>query len=310
MWRRCREARCAWLTTAGTGCGFLHPARRRSTPFKPSYTTYSGDALFASDSHRVMKLVLSGDRLHRAWVHPRVDVDPTVDVQFNTPAGLCVVANTLYVCDKYNHRIVALDSTDLAWRYSFGQRGVGPGEFSYPQGIVAHEDELFVSCSSGHRVQVFELGADGLAFRRSFGKFGDAPGEFKGPVGLAVVRNLLVVSETANMRVQVLSLQGAPLQQLKFNSWLGGACARGNRVWVVQRGLQQFANRSFSDRVHVLAVIGSEEARVEEEEHRARRAHRVELEEEGEESEEWDGDAVNMREWDDTEGSEDEGYHL
>ena len=69
---------------------------------------------------------------------------------FKAPSGLCVVEDTLYVCDKFNDRIVVLGtdlswrytfgsygSTDLSWRYTFGREG-SDGEFDWPMAVAAH----------------------------------------------------------------------------------------------------------------------------------------------------------------------------
>ena len=55
----------------------------------------------------------------------------------------------VYVYDRCNHRVVALD-TDLKWRYTFGE---GPDELESPIAIAAYRGELFVADFGGHCVQ-------------------------------------------------------------------------------------------------------------------------------------------------------------
>ena len=72
---------------------------------------------------------------------------------------------------------------------------------------------------------MFAPGADArMQFRRAIGGEGDAPGRFKEPQGVAVWRGLLVVSEAGGWRVQVLTLEGVPLQILRFD----GGSSLGN----------------------------------------------------------------------------------
>ena len=63
--------------------------------------------------------------------------------QFNSPTGLCVAADALYVCDSFNHRIIVL-GTDLSWRGTIGRKGIGVGVFDDPTGVVVHGGELYV----------------------------------------------------------------------------------------------------------------------------------------------------------------------
>ena len=105
--------------------------------------------------------------------------------QLSQPAGLCVAAGALYVCDSQNHRIVVL-GTDLSWRYTFGRKGRGGGEFANPTAVAAHGDELYVVDTCNHRVQVFSRDRrERMYFARAIGGFGVAPGQFWYPMGVA-----------------------------------------------------------------------------------------------------------------------------
>lgn len=66
----------------------------------------------------------------------------------------------IYVADGYDHgRIVRFDS-DGCWLGSFGERGLGRGQFEVPHGIAIDADgRVYVADRDNARVQVFE--ADG-----------------------------------------------------------------------------------------------------------------------------------------------------
>ena len=71
---------------------------------------------------------------------------------------------------------------------------------------VNHRDEIAVTDSDNHRVQIFRN--DGT-YIRSFGKKGDKKGEFKFPFGIAFDKNgNIIVVDTNNHHVQIFSEQG------------------------------------------------------------------------------------------------------
>ena len=155
----------------------------------------------------------------------------------STGRGPCALQrDALYVCDQDNHRIVVL-GTDLSWRYTFGRKGSGDGEFAIP---LLTSRRTVVSCTSWtmttDRVQAFAPDRRGrMRFARAFGGKGDAPGQFQIPWGVAVVRGLLVVSDYWRLqarRLQVLTPKGVPLQVLAVGDWLTGLCSNEDRGWV------------------------------------------------------------------------------
>ena len=208
----------------------------------PTDVAYDGEALFVADSknNRVQKLRLA-DGAHLGCAG-RADCGNGVGKgEFHFPAGMCLAAGTLYVCDAGNSRVVAL-GTALTWRYAFRAPGL-----EAPIGVVAHDGELYVVDNTADCVRVFAPGQDGrMQFRRSFGGFGSTPGKFNRPVGIAAVRGSLVVSENeGDGRVQVLSPAGVPLQVLAHKSSCSGICADAQRVWVTD---------SYRNRVIVLKI--------------------------------------------------------
>ena len=64
---------------------------------------------------------------------------------------------TLFVSDNNNHRIVALDASDLSFRYKFGHWGHGDGEMISPLDIAVHGGHLLVADGGNQRLCLFTL---------------------------------------------------------------------------------------------------------------------------------------------------------
>ena len=79
---------------------------------------------------------------------------------FNMPTDAAVGRDgSLYVLDGVNHRVVVCDGAGR-FRFQFGDRGGGMGQFAYPLGIAADPNgNVYVADSGNHRFQVFT--ADG-----------------------------------------------------------------------------------------------------------------------------------------------------
>jgi len=123
--------------------------------------------------------------------------------KFFDPRGLAL-NNSLYVCDRNNHRIQVLDKKEGKYLSHKGTYGVDQGEFYYPSGIVYFENHFYISDS--FRVQVLD---QDLKFLKYLGKGakserGDDEGEFAFPKGLCVIPSAktLYVADSWNHRIQ------------------------------------------------------------------------------------------------------------
>ena len=90
---------------------------------------------------------------------------------------------------------------------SFGQQGSSEGMFNGPCGVAVNErDEIAVSDSGNHRVQVFSSNG---TYLRSFGAVGDKQGEFHMPSGIAFDANEnIVVGNSGNQFIQIFTREG------------------------------------------------------------------------------------------------------
>ena len=77
------------------------------------------------------------------------------DGQFNTPLGIVLRGDVMYVADNGNHRIqkLTLSGTFMS---KFGSQGRGDGMLSSPYGVcLDHDGRVFVADSNNSRVSVF-----------------------------------------------------------------------------------------------------------------------------------------------------------
>ena len=103
----------------------------------------------------------------------------------------------------------ALAESNQAPTYEFsltwGEEGTGPGQFQQPIGIVVKGNEVFVSDSGNHRIQVFDRQGK---FLRAFGQEGTQLGDLNQPMSMGLHGETLYVTEYLNDRVQRFSLSG------------------------------------------------------------------------------------------------------
>ncbi|NOX93294.1 MAG: 6-bladed beta-propeller [Gammaproteobacteria bacterium] len=143
---------------------------------------------------------------------------------------------------------------------TWGGKGSAAGQFNEPTGIAVQGNEVFVSDSRNHRIQVFDLDGTALRqfgvnnlerpmnltiannelyvadyfadqirvfslqgdYRRSIGKPGTGPGELTIPGGVAVASNGdLYVSGFTNQRVQRLRADGSFVRQWGITGEVG-----------------------------------------------------------------------------------------
>jgi len=85
---------------------------------------------------------------------------------------------------------------------TFGERGTSEGTFKGPLGVaVTDKDEIAVTDSCNHRVQIFERSGN---FLKSFGCHGTSQGEFKFPSGICFHNNgNIFVADSLNNRIQI-----------------------------------------------------------------------------------------------------------
>jgi DNA-binding beta-propeller fold protein YncE len=119
-----------------------------------------------------------------------------------TDAAVSPDGKKLYVADSKAHKVIVFDIATGNKSASFGQRGTGEGEFSFPTSLTfGIEGNLFVVDQINSRVQLFE--ADG-EYLDQFGSLGVGFANFVRPKDVAVDEaGLIYVTDNAFNNVQL-----------------------------------------------------------------------------------------------------------
>jgi tripartite motif-containing protein 71 len=141
--------------------------------------------------------------------------------------GIAVAGNYVYVVDSANNRIERFN-LEGGEAMQWGSHGSGPGQFAYPRGVAANEEEVIVSDPDNHRLERFS--PDG-AYEGSVGEAGDGPGQFGYPYGVALdAADDVYVADDSNDRVVKLG------PQLQFLGAWGGHGSKPGQL-IFPRGL-------------------------------------------------------------------------
>lgn len=171
------------------------------------------------------------------------------------PAGLAIAGDSLFVVDSQAHAVFVF-GLDGKFRFSFGHRGNGPGEFNFPTCAATDgRGHLLVSDTMNCRVQVFDLAGN---FVLQFGSNGDTSGHFARPKGIAVDRtgNSYVVDALFD-NIQIFNSDGRLLLNVgepgdgpgEFALPNGIAIGADNRIYVAD---------AFNHRVQIFKYLGGE----------------------------------------------------
>ncbi|XP_068759313.1 E3 ubiquitin-protein ligase TRIM71-like [Montipora capricornis] len=114
----------------------------------------------------------------------------------------CVQSGDHLIVSDCGDHSVKVFTQEGYYKYQFGTRGKGNGEFNRPFCLsVSKSGHVLVCDLNNHRVQVFELNGK---FVGKFGKEGSNLGEFKCPISVALLSNgQIVVSDNENHRIQI-----------------------------------------------------------------------------------------------------------
>jgi len=145
------------------------------------------------------------------------------------------------VVDAKKHR-VSVYSLDGKFLFSFGKRGINPGEFNFPYDVaVDAEGRMYVVDSGNFRVQIFDKEGK---FLRAFGKVGTFPGFFARPKGIALdSEGHIYVVDAAFGNFQIFDSKGVVLLSVgangsepgKFSLPVGIDIDENDRIYVVDQ---------------------------------------------------------------------------
>lgn len=215
-----------------------HSFRAKSTEDKTALSFPSGLAitdthLYVSDTahHRVLECTHQGRVLREFGNgHPDLNDGPANEAAFNSPRGLCLVRETLYVADSGNHalRRVNLINGEVATLLGNGKPGQpkegtskhsADNQMNMPWGLSGSNDKIYIAMAGSNQIWEYELGNARMRFIAGTGDLGiaDGPGRnalFAQPAGLALVQQSLYVADSATSAVRAIQLQQNTVQTL------------------------------------------------------------------------------------------------
>ena len=156
------------------------------------------DNIYVSSEHKLQKFTSSGELIKCVGGRGgKVG-------EFDDPRGVTIHDNHVYVCDRSNHRILALDF-DLNVLQVFGSRGKGNGEFNAPLDVKFDASgNMYVAELMNERVQVLDSSGH---FIRELGCEKDVA-RLRGPSGLLIADEFVYVSDYSNDCILVYNTSG------------------------------------------------------------------------------------------------------
>jgi len=149
---------------------------------------------------------------------------------FNSPHGLSLVRDALYVADTGNHAVrrINLRSGDVDTLVGNGKRGSpkeGPvadprnTSLDAPRAVAALNDQLHIAVTGDNTIWSYDLGRPALTLRAGSGRLDmkDGPGTmcaFAQPVALAAVQQTVYVCDAAGSAIRSLAARENVVQTL------------------------------------------------------------------------------------------------
>jgi DNA-binding beta-propeller fold protein YncE len=226
----------------------------------------AGQRLFIADSthHRIVITNLAGKKIAIAGTGTSGKDDGTFDkATFNDPQGMAVQGDTLYVADRKNHLIRALDLKNQTVRTIAGTGKQGENRFkggsalevglNSPWDLQLHGGTLYVAMAGHHQIWTLDLAKAMLAPYAGSGRENIRDGaledaSFAQPSGLTSDGTNLYVADSEVSAVRMVPLEGE----------------KGDVKTIVGEGLFEFGDTDgIGDKVrlqHALAVAFHEGA--------------------------------------------------
>ncbi len=182
--------------------------------FYPTGIAIVDSKIYVADSnnHRVQIFDQNGNYLQTLGVTGQ---SGNTDTTFNTPKDVAVDSGgKIYVTDYYNYRIqVFNDLTDNVADRTIGITGVSGTDnsvFNVPYGIAVNNDNIYVSDSANHRIQIFDMTGNWLNTIGQTGVIGHTNNQFFYPFGIDVDSSgKIYVADNRNHRVQIYNSDGS-----------------------------------------------------------------------------------------------------
>jgi DNA-binding beta-propeller fold protein YncE len=182
--------------------------------------------LFIADSthHRIVVTDLAGKKIAIAGVGEPGKTDGPFDkASFNDPQGMALKGDVLYVADRKNHLIRALDLKEHTVKTvagtgvqgqdrEFGGPGLKTG-LNSPWDLLLHKDRLYIAMAGHHQIWTMDLATNKVVPYAGSGRENIRDGSlitsaFAQPSGLATDGKTLWVADSEVSAVRAVPLEG------------------------------------------------------------------------------------------------------
>ncbi|HEY7159537.1 MAG TPA: thioredoxin-like domain-containing protein [Gemmataceae bacterium] len=186
----------------------------------------AGKRLFIADSthHRIVITDLDGKKIAIAGAgEPGKEDGPFAKARFNDPQGMALQGDLLYVADRKNHEIRALDLKALTVKTiaGIGTQGQdrefgGPARkvgLNSPWDLLLHKEKLYIAMAGHHQIWVMDLAKETVAPFAGSGRENIRDGSllasnFAQPSGLTTDGKTLWVADSEVSAVRAVPLDG------------------------------------------------------------------------------------------------------
>lgn len=211
----------------------LDAAEPRGALLAPGGLVASASRLYIADTghHRILECTHDGRILRRIGTGNRDFVDGLADVAgFNSPRGLALLQDRLYVADTGNHAIRRVNTRtgEVDTLAGSGRSGDPvPGVLRIPKGtpldrpwaLAVSENTLLATLAASHQVWAIELGTVTLRHLSGSGRLGEdegAAGEatFAQPTGIVVAGDRAYVLDAAASGLREIKLADGSVRNL------------------------------------------------------------------------------------------------
>lgn len=185
---------------------------------------HTSSRLFIADSghHRVVEAGMDG-RVHRVFGGGRGFMDGTPEVAaFDTPQGMALAGEQLYVADTWNH---AIRRIDLATGEAITVAGTGEqarrvkegpalsSPLNSPWDLVLHQGILYIAMAGSHHLWAYDPGSQEVTRYAGTGREALADGPlqraaFAQPSGLSSDGQVLYVADSETSAIRAVDLPG------------------------------------------------------------------------------------------------------
>jgi sugar lactone lactonase YvrE len=188
----------------------------------------------------------------------------------NSPTGIAVHGNIIYVADTENHRIQKIDAAGNVTTLAGSTLGFAEGQgtqaqFRSPTGIAVHGNIIYVTDTGNHRIRRIDAAGNvtTLAGSGTASGFQDGQGtqaQFASPTGIAVDAAGIIYVADGNSRIRRIDINNNNDVTTPVSTGLNelyGVAVHGNIIYVANRGSHIIQRIELNNDNAVTTLVGS-----------------------------------------------------